>query len=764
MNNKIRNFVGKDLPNENAYGKVTGSAKYTGDMKSMDMLYMKLKKSSIAHGMIEEIHIEEAMKIPGVIAVYSCKNTPDKKYDRGRVASYQQVPFQEKLFDDHVRFMGEKVAGVVAISEEIAEMACEKIEVVYKELKPAIKVEDAMKNEGPLIHEEGNVVASKEASHGDYSQCIAPHIHETESHLDRITHLSIETSAVRAKYDKGEDKLTVWTACQTVFGIRCTLADFLDIPYSKVRVVKALMGGSFGFRQETVIEPIVAYAAYQLGADIKLVFTREEQIINTMLKHNIDMKVESKVHEDGRIEGVKVESILDAGAYQTITPAYSRTIGGKLGKVYRMPNISYKTTSVCTNTPINGSFRSWGSSEANFAIENHWNHVAKELKIDPIEFRLKNIMEPYDLDAMYKVTIGNVLFKKCLETGREAFNWENRKKECQEKNKNSRRFKYGVGMALSSHTSSFYPYKANNGTAGVRLQEDGSLIVNICIHDHGCGTVLAMKKIAGEVFGMDIKKIDIKEGDTDINYYDIGCYASRTVYVLGETVRKCCVEVLEKATQMAANAFQCTRSLIHYKDGYFFKETDPKNKKSLSEISYYALSVFEEDIFAVVNHKPTESPGVAAAHFTEVEVDTFSGMVKILNCLSVHDIGKAINPDLCRGQVGSGIQQGMGMALNEWIKIDPNTGKTLITNFKNYEVANAVDMPDYEVIFIEEEEETGPFGAKSIGEVVVVPVPPAIVAAVNDALGTSLTKVPLTPPIILEGIEKLKDQSVDRVL
>jgi len=440
-----------------------------------------------------------------------------------------------------------------------------------------------------------------------------------------------------------------------------------------------------------------------------------------MLKHSFDITVESKIHDDGIIEGLSVSAVLDSGAYQTISPSYVHTIGVKLGKVYRVPNIHYEGKAVCTNTPVNGSFRSWGSGEIALALENHLNMVAEEMGIDPVEFRLVNVKNEYETDIIQNVSVGNAHFKSCLIQGRDAFEWERRRKDCKEKNKNLR-FRYGVGMAVSSHTSSFYPYMVDMANAAVRLQDDGSLIVNAGVHDHGCGTVMAMKKIAAEVMEIDLENIELIEADSEVSLYDYGCYASRTTYCLGNAVKGCCEHLLERAGKVAAIALGCNKSQLLYEEGVFYKEYNPEERITLREVSNYSISVLGEDVYEIYTYNAVENPGVPAAHFI--------------------------------GQVGSGIQQGIGIALCENIKIHPKTGKTMINNIKNYDVANAFDMPDYKTIFIEDEEVNGPFGAKSIGEVVVAAVAPAIVAAVNNALGTKLTDTPLTPSVILEALAK----------
>lgn len=751
--------IGKELSNDQAYGKVTGQLKYCSDMQTREMLHIRIKPSTVAHGIIRSLDITEALKLSGVKAVYTCENTPDTLYDRGRVDFWETVPNQERLFDRHIRYYGERVAAVAATSEKIAEKACTLIRVEYEELPVAVTVEEAKKEDAVSIHKNGNVYPAFAYERGNYEEAEGELCHKSESHFGRITHLAMETQSCRALYDASAEKVTVWSGCQSVFGVRSTVAEFMGLPYSKVRVIKAPMGGSFGVRQETLLEPLTAYVARDLRADIRLVYTREEQIVSTMMKHSMDGSVESKIKKDGTIVGISFSCELDAGAYLTVSRDYATTIGEKLGKVYRMPNIRFSSRVVCTNTPINGSFRSWGSCEAALLLENHWNMVAKNIGMDPVEFRLKNALRPYERDVVHCISIENVHFEECLTKGRTAFAWEIKKAECKEKNSVQERYRYGIGMAMASHTSSFYPYRVDVASAAARLQEDGSLIVHVGIHDHGCGTVMAMKKIASEVIEINMNKIELNEADSENSLYDHGCYASRTVYSLGQAVKKCCEHILDMSAETAAKVLRCNKSFIRYGDGRFYMETEEEKTVSLSGVSEYAIRTEGRSIYYANTINAQSNPGVPAVHFTQVEVDTFTGMTRILDCLSVHDVGKAINPDMCRGQVGSGIQQGMGMALCEEIKIHPRSGRTLITNLKNYDVANACDLPDYQTMLIEEPETSGPFGAKSIGEVVVVPVAPAIVAAVNDALGTNLTRLPLTPPVILEALEQLKVKS-----
>ena len=746
-------MIGKDQPNDQAYGKVTGRLKYCTDYRGVGMLHVRLKPADISHGFVRRIDTSAAEKVPGVRAIYTCENTPEKKYDRGRVERWEGAPNQEQLFSRHIRFLGERVAAVVAETVEAAQRACDLIEVEYDELPVVVTMEEAASPDAPKLHEEGNVFPIEAVRQGDYDIVQADICFKSTIHIGRMTHLNMETQACRAIYDASEGKLTLWSGCQTVFGIRATIAQYLDMPFSKVRVIKTPMGGSFGVRQETLLEPLTSYAAKMLEADVMLVYSREEQIVNTMTKHSFDAVIESKV-ADGKLVGVSIDCNLDAGAYLTISKGYLATISHKLNMVYAIPNLIFSGRAICTNTPINGSFRSWGTSEYAVMMEDHINKLCKEFDLDPIEFRRRNTHAPYDRNELTGITVGNAHFFECLSLGRERFKWDEKNLWCREQNAGGGRYRYGIGMALVSHTSSFYPYRIDIATADARIQDDGSLIVTVAVHDHGCGTVLAMKKIASEIFEIGLDQITLEEADTQVSRYDYGCYSSRTIYTLGTAVKLCCEKLFEKAETFAGTMLGCGAPALHYHEGTFFSETEPDKTATLAQIAEYAIRVLGDDMYADVTSNAKMNPGVPAAHYSLVRVDTYTGLVKVVSCLSVHDIGRAINPELCRGQVGSGIQQGIGQALYEEIPISPKTGEALVKNLDHYNFANAWDMPDYDVLFIEDEEPSGPFGAKSIGEVTLPAVAPATVAAVNDALGTRLSHLPLTPAVILEAMEE----------
>ena len=746
-------YIGKDTIIHDAVGKATGSLKYCGDIQDQNMLHMKLLMSPIAHGRIIKIDSSEAEKLPGVVSVLTHYNTPDRKFDRGRVLAYEDVLYQESLFTDRVRFAGERVAAVIAETTDIASEAIQKIKVEYEELHHAITVEEALKPESEKINKDGNCYELDFAQIGNYKKTEYDLEMSSNISIQRVTHLAMETHSCVAYYDNTNNKLTIYSPCQSVFAIRSTIADLLDMPYVKVRVVKTTMGGSFGCKQETMLEPLAAYAAKLTGRPVKLVYSREEVIKCTVLKHPMKINIESKVEKDGKINGLKIDATLDAGAYATISPGYAHAMRMKLNRAYDIDNLDYHARIVLTNTPCSGSFRSWSTPELYSALENHINLLADKMNLDPVELRLKNIMKPNSVDRLSKESLGEVRLAECLLQGREAFLWQERRgrlvREIQ-----TTRFRKGIGVALAAHVNGFYPKKSDLAALSLRLQEDGSVGANICIHDHGCGTVTLFRNLIGEVLDIDTSLIDIAEGDTDKNLYDYGCYSSRGTYVLGKGVVEGAEKLLAKVKSIAAIMLGVSPVQIKMENGMFFGVKNAQEKLSYREICQYSLRVLEEDVVIVHQYASVSNPGVGGAHFAEVEVDTYTGIIKVTDYLAVHDIGRALNPIMCRTQIEGAIQQGMGIALSEIIRINEKTGEVIDNGLKNYVFVNAYDMPKPKVIFVEEGENKGPFNAKSVGEVAVSPVTPVIMAAINNALGTSLNELPLSPDKILKALAK----------
>lgn len=751
-------YIGKDLPVNDAKAKASGLLTYAADIHLPRMLHMQLLLSPVAHGIVRALDISKAAALPGVAAVLTFENTPSVQYNRGRVRATEEAPDQETLFTRHVRFVGDRIAAVVAESPEIARQAVSLIRADIHPLPPLLTPEQTLQESEPSIHSADSVVRLPVVGYGDYSCAKGEEFHHHTS-SQRISHVAMENHCAVASYNPATDRMTVWTATQSVFGARSAISTILDMPMSHIRVIKTPMGGSFGSKQEMVLEPLAACAAKMTGRPVKLHFSRKEVMLCTMLKHPLESDIHVKFSPQRTITGLQLFCQLDAGAYQTVSPDYAGSISKKLSWVYNIPNVEYYATTVCTNTPTSGSYRGWGGPEAALIMENMMNAAARHFHMDPIELRLRNILPPYAISRINDFSLGSLPLEDTLIQGRSRFGWEERKARLASQDRSGRYIR-GIGMALATHTSGYFPRKGDWGTVVVKMEEDGSVHVNCNVHDHGCGEVMVFRSIVAEVLSISPELVDLPEGDTAYNALDNGCYTSRSIYVLGRAILDASKLLLEQLRRNAAELLNCSAEKLSHQNGCFFVSEDPQRWCTYSQVAYYVADKGTEALFVSHTHVPVSNPGPAAAHFAEVEVDTYTGLCCVVDYLAVHDVGKALNPALCRGQVGSALQQGMGLVFCEHLKLDPKTGRALNADLQRYHVARACDIPNIDILFLEKPDENGPFGAKSIGEACYVPVAPALIAAVNDALHTELSVLPLDPPRILAAINASGSQEM----
>ena len=746
-------YIGKDMPIENAAAKAMGRLVYCGDMSLPHMAYMKLVLSPVAHGIVGAIHTEKAMAIPGVLAVLTPDNTPAITYDRGRVLANQQAPAQETLFSRHVRFAGDRVAAVVAETPAAALEAAALVEVQIDPLPAAFTPEDALDLEQP-IHDKDSVITLPTASCGDFDG-EAGELFTHQTSTQRITHVAMENHCALADYDPATRRMTIWTPTQSVFGVRSVVCTVLGLPMNRVRVIKTPMGGSFGCKQEMILEPLAACAAQMLGRPVMLQFDRREVILCTVLKHPLASRVQAKIDAAHKVKGLRIDVTLDAGAYQSVSPDYAETMAKKFSWVYDIPSIEYRARSVCTNTPVSGSYRGWGGPEVALILENTMNAYAKKQGLDPIDFRLKNILPPFSQGKFISYNLGSLPFREALQAGRARFQWDARKQALASQDRAGRYLK-GIGMALSTHTSGYFPRRLDWGRVILKMEEDGTVQINLCVHDHGCGEVTALRSIAAEELRLSPDKIELQEGDTAYNALDNGCYTSRSVYVLGKAVQEAAQSLLKELYRYGACLLQAPPEALSHGDGRVFVREEPSRACTYSDIAYYCADHGAGALMIDHNHIPESNPGPVAAHFCQVEVDRLTGQCQVTDYLAVHDVGQAINPASCRSQVASALQQGMGFVFCEKIQLDEKTGRVKNADLQRYHVVRAAELPPLDILFIEQPDEKGPYGAKSLGEACALPVAPALVAAVNDALDMDLTQLPLTPERILKALSERK--------
>jgi CO/xanthine dehydrogenase Mo-binding subunit len=742
-------YVGKTFPIHDAPQKVTGSLVYLNDMVLPNMVYAKLLLSSVAHGIIKKIDTSRAEALPGVCRVFTHLNTPTRTYSRYRIVPGQNNCLEdERLFTEKVRFVGDRVAAVVATSLEIATEAISLIDIDYEVLPALCSPEEALSNDRIRIHSEGNLI--HEFDHQTGEQPLFQNewlLVETSTNTQKVHHAALETHSCIANFESS-GKLTIWAASQGVFGIRTIVADLLDLAYNQVRVIKVPMGGSFGGRQEAILEPITAYLAKEVKRPVKVIFNRVESMIATMTRPATSTRIKTTVSRDGMLKACAVENVVDAGAYATSSIDNAYAMSKKISRLYRIPCYSHQSKIVYTNTPVAGGARGWGAPEIITAMELHMDAVAKRLAMNPLEYRLKNLVHPYDYDEISHISLGNARIIDCLEKGAAAFGWNERYSR---KHDIKGRYRRGVGLGCAAHKNGMYGGFPEHSTMTLKMNEDGTFILNTGLHDVGCGTLTSIQQITAEVLEVSPGSITVLEADTEYGPYDFGSYGSRVTYICGACAYEVAMQVKEKLLDCASLILGEPKERLDVNDGYV-RIIGQKQQIRYRDIATTAKVKDNTDIVVTHTYHGTSNPGAYGVHFAEAEVDTETGMVRVTDYLAAHDIGKAINPGMVEGQIEGSVQNGIGYALYEELIIN-REGTILNGSFKNYHVVNAPDMPRIKTLLLELGGDDGPYGAKSIGEVAFVPVAAAVINAVNNALGTSLSDMPLTPGKILTALK-----------
>ena len=748
-------FVGKDQPIHDAKNKASGSLRYTADVMLPDMAYICMIYSRIAHGFVKHVDAVKALAMDGVLGIYHCFNTTDRKYNRYRSQFSQELPEEECAFHRYVRFVGDRVAAVAAKDLETARRAASLVQIEYEELPYAVTFADALAGKSVLP---GHSPICDEFTAALGEQCTGVVTVETELEFPRLHHATMETHACIADYDPYQDKLIIYSPNQSVFGIRTMLADYLDMPYHRIRVIKAPMGGSFGGKQEWFTEPVAALIARELKRPVKLCFSRSESMVSAYVRAPMKSRMVTQFDQDGTLRALELNVLADAGAYIGNTKDYIRTLYGKLFRCYRVPWARFHACIVSSNTPVSGAYRSWSAAEEAMMMEHNLNSAARRLGMDQIELRLKNVLLPGDVDAKTGIPLENICIREALLRGRELFDWKGKKAADELFNATSERYRRGVGIGCGGHGNTYFPRHNDFACVKLAMNEDGSICASMTLHDHGCGTVTAMQTIIAEVLDVAPDCIELREGDTSTTPFDYGCYASRTTFVNGRAAQEAAKALRQELCIAAAQLWHIpVDAPLYTKDGCVHNYEDESFCHSYREITQRSLTELRRIIQATASFTETSNPGVTGAHFAHVEVDTFTGFVRILDYLAVHDIGQPVNPAMCIAQIQGAVQMGCGAALREDLTVSEQ-GK-VVDSLSKYHVFLAPDLPDIQVELITDgDSKEGPFGAKSIGEISFVPVVPAICGAVNQALGSEIGQLPLNPDRILRYLSEERNR------
>lgn len=741
-------FIGKNIKKFDTTKAVTGELKYTGDFYNSDMLYGKLLLSEKPHATFE-FDFEEALKVDGIFKILTAEDLPDVPYNSMEWFSGINATKNERLLNSEAKCVGDRIALVLGDNKECVEEALKRIVVNYTELPTVLGLKQARENK-ICVHGDSNIAYEKEIARGDYNSIKdeAYMIVEDTGTTPRTHHLAIEPHIAEG-YMQG-NILTVSSPSQVVYAIQMQLSRILSLPVSNIRVIKSTMGGSFGGKQMPLLELIAGAVAYKFNRHVQIYMDREQAIIGTFTRNSTEINVKTAVDKSGKILGRFVDLSVDGGAYDTNNTSITNAFAKKIFRLYDIPNQNFHGTAYYTNAIPGGACRAYGGPQAHAITEINITNTAEKLGMDPCEFRIKNLLAPHSEDGVGGPNIGNAGIKQCIEVGMKKFNWYEKYKNIHLKN--TERYAYGVGMACATHGNGYVGAFPDFTNVELVLNFDGSVLAKIAIHEQGCGTITSLTQMLAEALDIEIEKIHMPEADTFFTPYDsAGTQASRVTFVnggalkkAGEALRLKLIETVSKIENIEIDRIYSDLGKIKVKD-------------SDIEYTYAELAILREKMYAdqtsvYVHHAPDKNPAAFAAAFVEVKVDKYTGIVEIEDLLAVHDIGKAVNPELVAGQIHGGCQFILGMALNEEVVIDKN-GYVPSKTLSKYHILNSQDMPKVRIELIETEDEFSPYGIKSVGEVSAVAPGPATINAINNALETNITNYPANPERIIKALE-----------
>lgn len=757
MEHKNYNAIHKSVRKKDSMQLLLGKPVYTDDITG-PALVVKLLRSPHANAIVEEIHTEIAKKIPGVVDIYTWEDVPKTRFAIAGQTYPEPSPYDRLIIDRHVRFVGDVVAIIAAEDEKAACKAMKLVKVKYNVLEPVLDFHKA-KDNPVLVHPEDdwyppvdvggdakrNVIAHELSGDGDVdaviSDCEVSFSHAY--HMRAFNQAMMETFRTYTCLDR-YGRLHVISSTQIVFHVRRILSRALGIPKSKIRVEKPRIGGGFGAKQTAVSEVYPAFVTMQTGRPAKLIFTRYESQIAGSPRHEMEVTVRLGADRDGHIRGLDLYTLSNTGAYGEHGPTTVGLSGHKSIPLYTggLEAFRFGYDVVYTNTMAAGAYRGYGATQGIFALESSVNELAESLGIDPTQIREKNMLrEGMKMPAYYGETANACALDRCMARCRELFGWEE-KYPVREMGDGKVRTA-GVAMAMQGSCIS----NVDVGSATVKLADDGTfnLIIGAADMGTGCDTILA--QMVAECMDCSVDDVAVFGADTDASPYDSGSYASSTTYVTGRAVELACEELKKKLCAIAAGMLGCEPEETVFEDGCV-RKINTDECVTLAQISVKDQVANDIAAVATASHSSPVSPPPYMVGMVEIELDRYTGEVKILDYVAVVDCGIAINPALARIQAEGGIVQGIGHTLFENITYD-ETGKPVESNFMQYKIPTRLDMGHLRVEFENSYEPTGPFGAKSIGEIVINTPAPAIAHAIYRATGVWHRELPITPEKIL---------------
>lgn len=751
----MTSVIGKSVRRTDTLGKVTGAAVYAGDVVLPGMLFGRMKRSTVAHARIKSIDTRKALALPGVKAVLTHVDVPRVLHYGSPHPRSASVTQDQYILDTKVRYWGEGVAAVAAVSEEIADLAVELITVEYEPLPAMFTVAEALAPGAVAIHgvgPGGNLVLDPFVmTRGDVAKGFAEAdlIVEGEYGMGRPTPAYMEPNVCLCQWDP-LGKLTIWTSTQSPFMVRGTLAEVLGLPLNKVRVLVDHMGGGFGAKQDLFQhEFLCALLARRTRRPVRMEFTRKETFLGGRTRHPGTVWLKQGFRRDGTITAREAKIVFNSGAYGSHGPGVTAVATASLTSLYRCENVRLEGRCVYTNTPIAGAFRGYGVVQSYYALDIQMDEVAGQLGMDPAELKLKNAVREGDIAPSDHPLTGHGL-EDCIRRGMEETDWSTRRARAGVSR--TGRLRRGWGMGCEMHGSSAYPGIKEQGNAVVRMNEDGSVTLLTGTTGLGTGAHTALAQITAEELGVKFEDVAVVHGDTDVVPWDIGAFASHTTFMAGRACQMAAAQVKAKVLARAADRLEVSAADLEVQDGIITVKGVPGMSLTVREAIAAEKGIPAPQLLGEGSYHPTKSYSFAA-HFAEVEIDTETGQVSVLQVVPVHEIGKVIHPIAAAGQIEGGVQQGIGHTLSEDYVIDPKDGHSLNASFVDYKMPLAMDMPPIRTIILETApSEGGPFGAKGVGEDPIIAIGPAIANAIYDAIGVRFRHYPITPEQILAAL------------
>jgi len=759
--------VGTNVRKVDGMALATGGSLFVADLAPENALCGRILTSPHAHARIKRIDVSKAEALEGVFAVLYHGNVPRVLHTTAGQGFPEPSPYDTVMFDDKVRYVGDRVAAVAAETPELAEQALSLIEVEYELLEPVFDPVQAIKPGAPIIHDEPdahvvipvhyepqrNLAALVETRVGDVDGALAKcDVVVSGTYVTQYAqHCPIEPHITLAELDP-YGRVRITTSTQVPWHVRRIVAQCCQIPVRRIRVVKPRIGGGFGAKQEVLLEDVATMLCLRSGQPVLLEYTRKDEFVSSRTRHPSVCTTTLGFSKDGKVQAIRMHMVLNTGAYGSHALTVGSNCGSKVLPMYPCDHIEFKMEGAYTNLPVGGAYRGYGATQAVFSVECLIDEAAAKLGRDPLELRVQNHIRSGQGSPIFKalgegtegveMTIGSCGLPECISRGAEAIGWG------RPRQKSGRRAR-GVGMAILMQGSSI-PY-VDMGAATLKLNEDGSFNLLIGATDLGTGSDTVLAQIAAEAIGVDTEMIIPLSSDTDVTPFDVGAYASSTTYLSGNAVRKAALLVRHQILEVAAEMQKCDQEKLTIEDGRILGGPMELTCSAVALHSLYSHN--QKQIMATASHISEKSPPPFAAHFAEVEVDLDTGFVKLLKYVSAVDCGTTIHPKLAEGQTEGATMNGISYALTEEYLFNEK-GRMLNPSFGHYKIFTTADMPEMVTIMVPTYETTGPYGAKSVSEISINGALPAISNAIRDACGVRLTQGPFTPERVAKALRE----------